>query len=54
MILKTSLLLIISLLFTSCSMDRFIIRQTATLLDYGVIALYEESDLVLAETAFGF
>jgi len=49
--IKTSLFLTIILLFTSCSMDRFIIRQTGTLLDYGVIALYEESDLVLAETA---
>jgi hypothetical protein len=32
-------------------MDKFVIRQTSTLLDYGVLALYEESDLVLAETA---
>jgi hypothetical protein len=32
-------------------MDKFIIRQTSTLLDYGIIAMYEESDLQLAETA---
>lgn len=48
---KTIPFLILGMLFTSCSMDRFIIRQTGALLDYGVIALYEESDLVLAETA---
>ena len=31
---KTILFLTLSMLFTSCSMDRFIIRQTGTLLDY--------------------
>lgn len=37
--------------FPACSLDKFIIRQTGTLLDYGVISLYEESDLILAGTA---
>jgi hypothetical protein len=32
-------------------MDRFVIRQTAALLDYGVLALFEETDLILAEQA---
>jgi len=32
-------------------MDRFVIRQTGALLDYGVLALYEETDLKLAEQA---
>lgn len=45
------LLSVITVFVSSCSMDRFVIRQTSTLLDYGVIALYEENDLVLAETA---
>jgi len=40
-------------LFYSCSLEKFVIRQTGTLLDYGVIALYEETDLVLAEQALG-
>lgn len=38
-------------LFNSCSLEKFVIRQTGTLLDYGVVALYEETDLVLAEQA---
>jgi hypothetical protein len=38
-------------LFQACSINRFVIRQTGALLDYGVIALYEESDLGLAEQA---
>ena len=37
--------------FYSCSLEKFIIRQTGTLLDYGTIALYEETDLILAEQA---
>ena len=46
------LLFLFSLIFLySCSMDKFVIRQTSTLLDYGVEALYEETDLVLAEQA---
>jgi hypothetical protein len=32
-------------------MDRFVIRQTGALLDYGVLALYEETDLKLAGQA---
>jgi len=32
-------------------MDKFVIRQTGALLDYGVLALYEETDLKLAEQA---
>lgn len=39
----------ILLLIQSCSLDKFVIRQTGTLLDYGVLALYEETDLILAE-----
>jgi hypothetical protein len=39
------------LLFYSCSLEKFVIRQTGALLDYGVLALYEESDLILAEHA---
>lgn len=43
---------IISLsLFYSCSIEKFIIRQTGTLLDYGAVAIYEETDLILAEQA---
>jgi hypothetical protein len=38
-------------IFQSCSLDKFVIRQTGTLLDYGVLALYEENDLILAEQA---
>jgi hypothetical protein len=47
------LVFILALLSSSCSLEKFIIRQTVTLLDYGVIALYEETDLVLAEQALG-
>jgi hypothetical protein len=44
--------LLMPLLFlTSCSINKFVIRQTGTILDYGVLALYEESDLKLAEQA---
>jgi tetratricopeptide (TPR) repeat protein len=50
---KLFIIFISLLLFYSCSMEKFIIRQTGTLLDYGVVALYEESDLVLAEQALG-
>lgn len=35
----------------SCSINTFVIRQTGAILDYGVIALYEETDLKLAEQA---
>jgi hypothetical protein len=45
------LVIILSNGFNSCSLDRFVIRQSAALLDYGVIALYEETDLILAERA---
>jgi len=44
-------LLLIVITFSSCSLEKFVIRQTGTLLDYGVVALYEETDLVLAEQA---
>ena len=36
-------------LFQSCSVDRLVIRQVGGVLDYGVLALYEETDLKLAE-----
>ncbi len=54
-IFKSSILVpFLSFLFMAgCSMDKFIIRQTGTLLDYGVISLYEESDLIIAEHALG-
>jgi hypothetical protein len=50
---KTRILLILGLTisFHSCSLDRFVIRQSAALLDYGVLALFEETDLILAEQA---
>jgi hypothetical protein len=50
MIKKCSILIFI-IFFISCSMDKFIIRRTGAILDYSVLALYEESDLVLAERA---
>ena len=46
---KTILAVSVLFLLTSCSMDKFVIRQTGALLDYGVLALYEETDLKLAE-----
>jgi len=50
--MKQSIFMLIGLfLFQSCSMDKFVIRQTGALLDYGVLALYEETDLKLAEQA---
>lgn len=39
------------LLIQSCSMEKLIIRQVGGVLDYGVIALYEETDIKLAEPA---
>ncbi|MFC2088732.1 TRAP transporter TatT component family protein [Calditrichota bacterium] len=45
------IILLLVILSSSCSLEKFIIRQTGTLLDYGVLALYEETDLVLAEQA---
>jgi hypothetical protein len=40
-----------ALLLASCSMNKLVIRQSSRLLDYGVLALYEETDLKLAEQA---
>ena len=51
MIQRSILVISVMFIFQSCSLDKFIIRQTGTLLDYGVLALYEESDLILAEQA---
>jgi hypothetical protein len=48
---KIFLLLLIIIILQSCSINTFIIRQTGAILDYGVIALYEETDLKLAEQA---
>jgi hypothetical protein len=48
---KLIFLLVPLFLSLSCSLDRFVIRQTGALLDYGVLALYEETDLKLAEQA---
>jgi hypothetical protein len=44
-------LLLFFVLLQSCSLNKFVIRQTGTLLDYGVVSLYAETDLVLAEQA---
>ena len=50
--IQRSILIIASIfILQSCSLDKFVIRQTGTILDYGVLALYEESDLILAEQA---
>jgi len=50
--MKSSILLLAGIFFfQACSLDRFVIRQTGALLDYGVLALYEETDLTLAEQA---
>ncbi len=48
---KTFVIIITAFLLQSCSMSTFIIRQTGTILEYGVQALYEETDLKLAEQA---
>jgi hypothetical protein len=37
--------------FNSCSLNKLVIRQSSRLLDFGVLALYEETDLQLAEQA---
>jgi hypothetical protein len=42
---------VVVFLYSGCSLDKFIIRQTGTLVDYGVISLYQESDLQIAKTA---
>ena len=50
--MRNSIVMVAALFFLSaCSMDKFVIRQTGALLDYGVLALYEETDLELAEHA---
>ena len=49
--MKRFYLVLLVFIFTSCSLNKFIIRQTGTILDYGVLALYEETDLILAEQA---
>jgi hypothetical protein len=49
--MKNVFLILAIILLQSCSMDKFVIRQTGALLDYGVLALYEETDLKLAEQA---
>lgn len=45
------LMLVSTLLLSSCSLNKLVIRQSSRLLDYGALALYEESDLKLAEQA---
>lgn len=37
--------------FSGCSLDKLAIRTTGSVLNYGVQALYEEEDLVIAEQA---
>jgi len=50
--MRNRLVILSAILFlTACSMDKFVIRQTGALLDYGSLALYEETDLELAEHA---
>ena len=44
-------LVLTALFLSSCSMNKLVIRQSSRLLDYGVLALYEETDLKLAEQA---
>jgi hypothetical protein len=48
---KLYFFLIVIIFFNACSIDKFVIRQTGAILDYGVLALYEETDLQLAEQA---
>jgi hypothetical protein len=48
---KISIIALSFILFQSCSLNKFVIRQTGTLLDYGVVSLYAETDLILAEQA---
>jgi hypothetical protein len=48
---KLYFFLIVIFFFNACSLDKFVIRQTGAILDYGVLALYEETDLTLAEQA---
>jgi hypothetical protein len=48
---KIFLAALTTLFIQSCSINTFVIRQTGAILDYGVIALYEETDLKLAEQA---
>ena len=51
-VLNTILVVLAPVIFIqSCSINKFVIRQTGTILDYSVIALYEETDLTLAEQA---
>ena len=44
-------LLLLTVLLSSCSLNKLVIRQSSRLLDYGALALYEETDLRLAEQA---
>jgi hypothetical protein len=44
-------IIILALVITGCSLNKFIIRRTGAVLDYGMLAFYEESDLIIAEQA---
>jgi TRAP transporter T-component len=44
-------LFLLAALLSSCSLNKLVIRQSSRLLDYGALALYEETDLRLAEQA---
>ncbi len=44
-------LFLTAVLLSSCSLNKLVIRQSSRLLDYGALALYEETDLKLAEQA---
>jgi hypothetical protein len=49
MVLKLILVFITLLFLQACSMEKLVIRQTGTIIDYGILAFYEETDLKLAE-----
>jgi hypothetical protein len=49
--MKKYFIIIFILIFTGCSLNKFIIRRTGAILDYGMLAFYEESDLIIAEQA---
>jgi hypothetical protein len=48
---KYYFLFLTTILLTTCSINKLVIRQTGRILDFGVEALYEENDLILAEQA---
>jgi len=51
MLKKITIIFFFTILAQSCSLNTIVIRQTGDILNYGVLALYEETDLQLAEQA---